>query len=153
MTNTSRPLRFVCCALSGLLAAVSAHAADLEIEIKGIKSRDGGLRIAIFDSKETFLDLDKLAAGIQMDLKVVENLDSVVVRVKGLAPGSYAVSTFHDENGNQKNDRNMLGIPSEGYGFSQAPGGSPGRFGPPGFEDAAIEVGAEPVSISIPLKY
>jgi len=77
----------------------------------------------------------------------------VTVRVQGLAPGNYAISTYHDENKNEKNDKNLLGIPSEGYGFSKAPGGSEGKFGPPDFEDAAIELGSKPVRISIPLKY
>lgn len=35
-----------------------------------------------------------------------------------LAPGSYAVAVYHDENSNQKLDRAFTGIPTEEYGFS-----------------------------------
>ena len=42
-----------------------------------------------------------------------------------------------DENGNTQLDRNFLGIPTENYGFSRD---AAGRFGPPGFDEAAIEV-------------
>ena len=37
--------------------------------------------------------------------------------VQDLAPGRYALSAFHDENDNGELDTNLLGIPSEGYGF------------------------------------
>ncbi len=33
-------------------------------------------------------------------------------------PGTYAISVMHDENDNQKLDKNFLGIPKEGYGAS-----------------------------------
>ncbi len=32
--------------------------------------------------------------------------------------GTYALAVFHDENMNGKLDTNWLGIPTEGYGFS-----------------------------------
>jgi uncharacterized protein (DUF2141 family) len=35
-----------------------------------------------------------------------------------LAPGTYAVAVVHDENGNGRLDKNLLGVPSEGYGVS-----------------------------------
>jgi len=35
-----------------------------------------------------------------------------------LPPGTYAVAVMHDENDNQKLDKNFLGIPIEGYGVS-----------------------------------
>jgi uncharacterized protein (DUF2141 family) len=36
----------------------------------------------------------------------------------GVEPGTYAVVVLHDENRNQKVDKNFLGIPTEGYGVS-----------------------------------
>lgn len=36
----------------------------------------------------------------------------------GVPPGTYAISVMHDENDNQKLDKNFLGIPTEGYGVS-----------------------------------
>jgi uncharacterized protein (DUF2141 family) len=38
-----------------------------------------------------------------------------------LPPGKYAVVVLHDENKNEKLDRNFLGIPDEGFGFSNNP--------------------------------
>ena len=36
-------------------------------------------------------------------------------------PGIYALAIYHDENANQKFDRTGLGLPAEGYGFSNNP--------------------------------
>lgn len=37
---------------------------------------------------------------------------------KDVPPGTYAMTVIHDENDNGKLDRNLLGIPTEGYGVS-----------------------------------
>ena len=45
-----------------------------------------------------------------------------------LAPGRYALSAFHNENDNGELDTNLLGVPSEGYGFGND---ASAAFGPP----------------------
>ncbi len=65
-------------------------------------------------------------------------------------PGTYAVAIYHDENGNKKFDKNFLGIPTEGFGFSNNP---KIYFGPPDHDEAAFEVGAEPVTVHIDVTY
>jgi len=37
------------------------------------------------------------------------------------SPGAYGIALYHDENANGKIDRNGLGIPKEGFGFSNNP--------------------------------
>ena len=59
--------------------------------------------------------------------------------VQDLAPGRYALSAFHDENDNGELDTNLMGIPSEGYGFGND---ASAAFGPPSFEAAAVDVDA-----------
>ena len=34
------------------------------------------------------------------------------------APGTYAVAVYHDANDNHHFDRTLIGLPAEGYGFS-----------------------------------
>ncbi len=53
--------------------------------------------------------------------------------------GPFAIAVFHDEDLDQELDRNFLGIPREDYGFSRD---ARGRFGPPSFDDARLELGA-----------
>ena len=46
-------------------------------------------------------------------------------------------------------DRNLIGIPSENYGFSRD---ARGKFGPPDFTDAAIDVRDETMAVTIKLR-
>lgn len=66
------------------------------------------------------------------------------------APGTYAVAIYHDENNNHHFDRNFLGLPAEGYGFSND---APTLFGPPSFSAARVLVHAGNQEISIGLRY
>jgi uncharacterized protein (DUF2141 family) len=65
-------------------------------------------------------------------------------------PGTYAIALYHDENGNKKFDRNFIGIPTEGFGFSNNPGIV---FGPPEHAEAAFDVGDDPVELKIKVRY
>jgi uncharacterized protein (DUF2141 family) len=60
-----------------------------------------------------------------------------------LPPGEYAAAVFHDENSSGAFDTNFLGLPEEGYGFSN---GTRAGFGPPSFDEAAVAVTSEAVT-------
>ncbi len=53
---------------------------------------------------------------------------------------TYAISAIHDENGNRQLDRSLIGVPTEGFGFSHNP-----RilFGPPSFAKARFDATRE----------
>ncbi len=57
---------------------------------------------------------------------------------RGISPGVYALSAFHDENSNGKLDTNFLGMPVEDYCASR---NARGTFGPPSFDDAKFQYG------------
>lgn len=67
-----------------------------------------------------------------------------------LPAGKYAVAVLHDENMNHKLDRNLLGIPKEGFGFANNP-----RVGlrAPDWKDAAINVACPVTEINVKLIY
>jgi uncharacterized protein (DUF2141 family) len=71
-----------------------------------------------------------------------------VVKVTGVPAGTWAVLAYQDENENGELDRNLIGIPSENYGFSRD---ARSKFGPPSFEDAAIAVKDEPTVTTLKL--
>jgi uncharacterized protein (DUF2141 family) len=73
-----------------------------------------------------------------------------VVVLHGLPPGQYAVQTFHDENGNKKVDRNFIGIPKEGVGFSND---APIRMGPPKWADAMFAFNGADQTIQLKTRY
>ena len=74
----------------------------------------------------------------------------VEVIVRGVPPGRYAAQITHDENGNKKVDRGLLGIPREGIGFSN---NVRVRFSAPRFSDAAFTVTGGSQSITVSLQY
>jgi len=99
------------------------------LTVSGFDSDDGKAMIALFNSEESYSE-----TGERFKFVAAEIIDSKAEwLIEGLAFGEYAIKLYHDENGNQKMDRNMLGIPSEDYGFSN---NATGSFGPADYEDA-----------------
>ena len=66
------------------------------------------------------------------------------------APGVYAMAVYHDQNDNHHFDRTLIGLPAEGYGFSN---NAPLHFGPPSFADAKFLVHAGDNPLAIRLNY
>nr|WP_245817423.1 DUF2141 domain-containing protein [Hydrococcus rivularis] len=73
-----------------------------------------------------------------------------LVTFENLQPGSYAVAVLHDANNDGEANRNALGIPVEGFGFSRNP---VIRTGPPKFNDAVVLVLGSSTKIQIQLNY
>lgn len=67
-----------------------------------------------------------------------------------LPAGTYAVSVYEDWNGNQKLDRNFMGIPREPVGVSNNP---PARTGPPQFNQCSFRLGDSARTITINLAH
>lgn len=130
-------------AAAGLMISVSAWATDLTVVIEEIKSTDGTIKVGLFDNISAFpkMPLMKLSTPARPGI--------VSVVFKDLAPGSYALSAFHDVNNNQRLDRNFLGMPNEAYGFSR---GARGMFGPPPFDEACIDIGGKEQHIRIRIR-
>lgn len=99
----------------------------LTVNISGMKSNKGTILIALYNSKEDFLKKRYREAILK-----IKNKKAVVI-FENLEKGVYAITLFHDENGNQKMDTNFFGIPKESYGTSN---GAKGFMGPPKYEDA-----------------
>ena len=74
---------------------------------------------------------------------------AAMLKFDGLPSGTYALALIHDENGNGKLDT-MMGIPKEGFGFSNNPAI---RFGPPSFKSAEVAVTSGQVDRTVKVKY
>ena len=57
--------------------------------------------------------------GAYPAIVVPSNAGSITVTYKGVPPGQYAISLFHDEDNDGKMKKNWLGMPKEKYGFSR----------------------------------
>ena len=129
------------------LAATAASAADLTVTVKDVRNASGTVRIAVYDSESSFGKPQLAKAKQKANAKTGE----VTFIFHNLPAGKYAVAAFHDENGNGKLDRNSLGAPTEGYGFSNE---AQGTAGPPKFAQAAFDFdGKTKQSIAFSLNY
>lgn len=87
----------------------------LEIRIKNIKNTKGIICLAIF-ANQTEFRAEKPFYENKYDLKEVTG-NELSVKIP-FQSGRFGVSVLHDENSNGKMDYNILGIPREGFGFS-----------------------------------
>ncbi|MEZ5503217.1 MAG: DUF2141 domain-containing protein [Halioglobus sp.] len=130
--------------LVALVGGQAALAEDLTgilvVEIAGLKDATGDVYIAVYDSDATWLGDEPV---LQKKVPIVEGLDGDLVRTELHLPlGEYAMSAFHDKNGNGEMDTNFIGMPREPIAISN---NAQGQFGPPAYEDARFSLGAEPL--------
>ena len=106
---------------------------DLKLTIDGLKTDEGNVCYAIYNTEKTFLSYEEVfKSGSQKATKGINTIE-----VKNLPEGTYAVAIFHDANGNKNLDTNMLGIPKEKIAFSKS---KMKMFGPPKFDDCSFDL-------------
>ena len=123
MSLAGRVMGFLAAAVA---LAASAEAADLSVVVKPVRSDQGHISVAVYDNSKNFLMVGRQIASADVSPVV----DSTTIVFMGLTPGNYAVAAFYDENGSGEFDTNFLGVPVEGYGFSN---GAEAFLGPPSF--------------------
>jgi len=122
-----------------------AQADTINVEISGVDDPKGLMSIGLYSDEKGFPDDGKEYKGT--DVKVTGQ--TVVYTFKDVPFGTYAIAIFHDTNSNGKLDKNFLGIPKEGYAFSNNVFGT---FGPPDFKDTSFEL-AGSKTIKIQMRY
>ncbi len=91
---------------------------NLNVEVTGIRGNRGNLCIKVFSTAQGFPYGDQGVVKRQCN-RIAE--DTMSFNFPNLRSGSYAIAVYHDANGNGRFDRNSVGMPLEGYGFSQNP--------------------------------
>ncbi len=105
---------------------------NLKVTVTKLHSNNGVVLISLFKDGIGYPDNPEKAFGKEKAYIVDKN---AVVIFKTVPPGKYAVAILHDENNNQRMDKNILGIPKEGYGFSN---NASAPFGPPSYKKAGF---------------
>jgi len=123
------------CTLALVSAPFAAHAADLTVLVDNVASDAGQVLVGVFDQAETFPRA--MLRGERAPASTRDASGRVKLVFTGLAPGRYALSAFHDLDDNGKLNANVMGLPTEPYGFSRD---ARGNFGPPAFADAAVDM-------------
>ncbi|WP_114394697.1 DUF2141 domain-containing protein [Oleisolibacter albus] len=132
--------------LAGPGAPWPARAADLSLTVVNLApGGQGTLRAALYASAEDFEHKGQPFAALMMR----QAEEGVHLSLGPLPPGRYAVRVFQDLNANGTLDTNLLGIPTEPFGFSND---AMGEMGPPSFAAAAITLESAPLAIRVTLR-
>ncbi len=137
----------VASAASAPVAQATAAAAILHVRVVNLRNSTGQVICTLFDSPAAFpSDSSKAIGQIAVPIKD----DAAVCSFGALAPGKYALVTFHDENSNGKFDRNWLGLPKEGFAFSN---NVRPVFSPPSFKAAAFDYAGGDLWLTVTMRY
>jgi len=158
MARASRVLvlvRFAAAWLAMLVGASLPAAAiaqsscpGIHVKILNIRNSTGTVACALFDSPAGFPNEFLVSATNVMVIKVRKN--QARCDFEDIPPGTYAMAVIHDENMNGKLDTNWLGVPTEGYGFSN---NATGVLGPPPYSAASFRYDGQTVQLTMSLKY
>ncbi len=129
----------------GLLSAqtdpqLNEQTGTVEVQVTNINLENALIvKIGLYNESSDFPELGKETFG-----KHIEATESVVSHTfENIPIGTYAVAVVQDENDDGIQNKNFVGAPTEGYGFSH---NVYGFFGPPDYKDVSFQVKADKVS-------
>lgn len=120
----------------------------IHMKILNIKNNTGTIACALFESPEGFpKEFLHFATNIIIN-KARESQTSCYFA--DIPPGIYAMVVIHDENMNGKLDTNLMGVPTEGYGFSNK---AKALLSAPSFSDASFQYDGQNIDMMMSLNY
>ena len=125
--------KFLTVSCAFLTMAASSYAADITITVKGVRNAKGQIAALAFVNEKGFPD--RVSAAITQ-AKVAARPGVVTLVLKDVPVGKVALTILHDEDGDGKMKRNLLGIPTEGVGVTGKALGNR----PPKFEESIVEI-------------
>jgi uncharacterized protein (DUF2141 family) len=131
--------------IAAFLVAGPFASSSAEIRVAGLRNTHGRIQICLTRNPRHFPDCAKDPSALTRTVPA----SAPTAVFDNVAPGTYAVALFHDENGNRKLDKS-LGMPREGFGFSRNP---KIRMGPPKFAESSVAITSGSARIDIRIKY
>lgn len=114
--------------------------------VKNLENKQGVLYLGWYKDPGTFRKNDKAIYRKRIE---VNHQTEIIVWFTNIPEGKYAIAVFLDENDNYKLDTNLLGIPSEKYGFSN---NTLPALRPATFKESVFELTHQEMIIHIKLK-
>ena len=131
-----------------VLAFAQPTCPGIHVKILNIRNSNGPVACALFESPDGFpAEYLHFATNI-MVIKVRDK--QARCDFLDIPPGTYALVVVHDENMNSKLDTNWLGVPTEGYGFSND---AKAMLGAPSFSAASFPYDGQDMELTISLNY
>ena len=119
----------------------------LNVSVEGLRNGNGLLTVAVYpDDSRQFLAKGGTIKNNRFQASAPITRACVFVP----KPGVYAIAVYHDEDASRKINRTGLGLPSEGYGFSNNPATLAGL---PAFRSVRLNVPKAGLTTHIRMKY
>lgn len=119
---------------------------QIHVQVDGLHNDKGQLVCALLTSDMWPSKKDQSVASAKSSIQHGQ----AACDFSAIAPGTYGISVFHDENSNGKLDKNFVGMPKEGVGVSN---NAAGHFGPPKFADMAFQYPGGRLDLKITVRY
>jgi uncharacterized protein (DUF2141 family) len=127
------------------ILSFSAHASNLTVTVDGLRNADGMVRLELDGSEAAWNNEEKPAAMGSVQAAV----GAVTYTFKDVPPGTYGLSVFQDEDNSGKLRFNVIGVPKEGYGFSN----NLSLMRAPTFREAQFTVADQDTTVLVHLKH
>lgn len=131
-----------------ILAFSQPPCPGIHVKILNIKNSTGSVACALFESPPGFPRDYLHFATNAMIIKIRKS--QARCDFEDIPPGTYAMVVVHDENMNGELDTNWLGIPKEGYGFSNYVNALQGA---PSFSAASFLYDGRDIEMTMSLNY
>ncbi len=119
----------------------------LQVTVTNARTAKGEMAITVYgDRPAAFLARDGKLARQRLPITGPETQACFAFS----APGDYAIAVYHDENADHDFNRSVIGLPTEGFGFSND---APTAIGLPRFEEARFPLPSGQSRIAIRLRY
>jgi uncharacterized protein (DUF2141 family) len=129
--------------LLAVSAAAPAAAAPLTVELDGVRSGSGRLYVSV-QTREQFMRDGGVAGSVTTAPTAGAHRFSYE-----LPAGEYAVSVWHDDNGNGRFDKDESFVPLDGWAMV----GGDSLRAEPRFELVRTVIGNAPVTVRLPMIY
>jgi len=122
-------------------------ATRLSVRVEGVRASQGLIAVTLYadDSRRFLARRGSLYVG---RVPAVAGTTTVCIHLP--ATGIWALAVYHDADGNRRFNRTGLGLPAEGYGFSND---APAIFGLPSFGRVRLAVPRTGMATTVRLRY
>jgi uncharacterized protein (DUF2141 family) len=149
--------RTVAMAVSALLLATAPALAEegcvgrgdtrITVLISGMEAERGEIAVTLYpDDARRFL----APRGKLLRQRLPTHLPVTTACFLVANPGVYAVAVYHDANRDQDFNRSRIGMPTEGFGFSND---APTRFGLPSFDAVRFKANSGETRVAVKMRY